>query len=243
MPALITLDNPIFWTPPEAHSTCPSVVKSHPPRCPLPRVVTPASLPHACNGADEARVCASAGQALATNNVILISSDEESDLDDVDDGRRHSNVDGQHPDDSLPSIATIAASIATERHEEKTTVRESETVEITGDTRLCCPSGIDRSGQPAAMRTSSPFTSPSRAADILPVAAASLRTGPPVFEDDNAGRNRDASPSCQPRLVSAADPVSLEPQVNPNTTPSKRCGSARSPEVEDGQPSAATSRP
>ncbi|KJZ70289.1 hypothetical protein HIM_10333 [Hirsutella minnesotensis 3608] len=247
MPPLITLDNPIFWTPPETHSTSPSVVKlSHPPRRPLPRLVTPASLPHASTGADEARGCSSAGRALTTKNVILISSDEESDLDDADDGRHHSNVDGPHPDDSLPSIATIAASIATERYEaslpEKTIVRESETAEITGDTRLCCPSGIGRPGQPAVMGTSSPLPSPSKAADTLLVAAASLRTGPPVFEDDNAGRNRDASPSCQPRLVSAVDPVSLEPEVNPSTTPSNRCGSARSPEVEDGQPSAGTSR-
>ncbi|KJZ71100.1 hypothetical protein HIM_09519 [Hirsutella minnesotensis 3608] len=243
MSALITLDNPIFWTPPETHSTCPSVVKlSHPPRRPLPRLVTPASLPHASSGADEARGCSSAGRALTTKNVILISSDEESDVDDADDGRHHSNVDGPHPDDSLPSIATIAASITTERYEEKTIVRESETAEITGDTRLCCPTGIGRSGQPAVMGTSSPLPSPSRVADALPVAASSLRTGPPVFGDDNAGRNRDASLSCQPRLVSAADPVSLESEVNPSMTPSNRCGSARSPEVEDGQPSAATSR-
>ncbi|KJZ69060.1 hypothetical protein HIM_11556 [Hirsutella minnesotensis 3608] len=134
MTALINLDNPIFWTPPGAHSAALSVMKPpHLARRQLPQAVTAASQHHASTGADEARGCPSASRAWTPNNAILISSDEESVVndDDEDDGRHDFNVDGSHPDDSLPSIATIAAAIATERCEENTDPRESETAETT----------------------------------------------------------------------------------------------------------------
>lgn len=54
------------------------------------------------------------------NDVISISSDDESDVDDgdegdTDDGSYEPEVGESHPDDTLPSISAIASSIATAR--------------------------------------------------------------------------------------------------------------------------------
>lgn len=114
----ITLDNPIVWTPPEVHSADPSVMKFlRPWRHQLPPDVTAESLRHASTGADEGRRRPSAAQPWATNDVIPISSDEESDVNvnDDDDEQHYFNADESHPDDLLPSIATIAVPIASEQ--------------------------------------------------------------------------------------------------------------------------------
>jgi hypothetical protein len=123
MASLVALDSQVFWTPPVAvpMENARLTKPSHPPPQPKPRQPpTAPSAPQTSMAAQTGQSPSSAGRQWTLNDVISISSDAESDVDDGDEGdgddrSYQPEVGESRPDDSLPSISEIAASIAAAR--------------------------------------------------------------------------------------------------------------------------------
>ncbi|KND87252.1 hypothetical protein TOPH_08082 [Tolypocladium ophioglossoides CBS 100239] len=150
MAPLVALDSQVFWTPQVAASlNNPSI--TNPPRPPLQqqRCQTPTapSAPQPSMAAQTGQSPSSASRAWVLDDVISISTDAESDVDgdgnDGDDESYEPEAGESRPDDSLPSISAIAASIAAARRNRtegtKNPAEVIDDTEIAGD-----PEGVYR---------------------------------------------------------------------------------------------------
>ncbi|KND87247.1 hypothetical protein TOPH_08124 [Tolypocladium ophioglossoides CBS 100239] len=192
----------------------------------------------------------SASQAWALDDVISISSDSESDIDDgderdEDDWPYGSQVDEPHSDDSLPSISAIAASLAGSQRACMTgTGTENPTqvlhgADIAGDPEGSVSSATDKPHRAAGTSSGRSFSVPSSPAESSSGQLPSMPAMPVFSNGNEAAQDHEATTCGQDDLFSTIDSFPPSRQPTRSMTPRYRCDET-SCDVEDGYQGAAS---